>query len=88
MIRLISCDFKQELWHQIHRKKSFYTDKIRKYKVKQLRIPQIFAHLQRMAVRVCMLEVKFDFLCVLELRDKGSYESVWGKIKIILKSNL
>ena len=57
--------------------KSLFTlTKIRKYKVKQLRIPHIFAHLQRMAVRVCMLEVKFDFLCVLELRDKGSYESV------------
>ena len=30
MIRLISCDFKQELWHQIHRKKPFYTDKNKK----------------------------------------------------------
>ena len=76
MIRLISCDFKQELWHQIHRKKPFYTDKNKKIQSQTTKNLSVFAHLQRMAVRVCMLEVKFDFLCVLEIRDKVSYESV------------
>ena len=39
MIRLISCDFKQELWHQIHRKKPFYTDKNKEIQSKTTKNP-------------------------------------------------